>query len=245
MKKIISLIILSLIFKGYVSAWTKGADNKCTGNEEGKTICVLEDEICVEKTLCSKVESPSAENCPNGVSLNQKKKCEFKSGTSCSETDKTCAEITEGASDDICLSVAGTGDNGCKYDSTNKKCIESPKCKTFTSVSDEKSCTNVPTSNTVTLKCVLKTNKCDEEAKKCSEIKFGGTADICSKAAISDDKNQCVAENGQCKEVAKEITESTTSSKNSTKSSTSTKSEEKNGANYTKLSLGLLVLLFF
>ena len=177
--------------------------------------------------------------------LKSKKKCEFKSGTSCSETDKICAEITEGASDDICLSVAGTGDNGCKYDSTNKKCIESPKCKTFTSVSNEKSCTNVPTSNTVTLKFVLKTNKCDEEAKKCSEIKFGGTADICSKAATSDDKNQCVAENGQCKEVGKEITESTTSSKNSTKSSTSTKSEEKNWANYTKLSLGLLVLLFF
>jgi hypothetical protein len=73
MKKIISLIILSLIFKGYVSACTKGADNKCTGNEEGKTIFVLEDESGVEKTLCSKVESPSAENCPNGVSLNPKK----------------------------------------------------------------------------------------------------------------------------------------------------------------------------
>ena len=145
--------------------------------------------------------------------------------------------------DDICLSVAVTGENGCKYDSTNKKCIESAKCKTFTSVSDGKTCTNLPTTNTVTLKCVFNTNKCDEGAKKCSEITFGGTDEICSKAVVSDDnKFKCAAENDKCKEVAKDAS---SSSKNSTKSSTSSKSEEKNGANYAKLSLGLLGLLFF
>ena len=244
MKKIISLIILSLIFKGYVSTCTKGADNKCTGNVEGTSICVLDGENCVEKTLCSKVQSASAETCNEGVSLNPKKKCGFKTGDStCSESDKTCEEIVDGASDDICLSVAVTGENGCKYDSTNKKCIESAKCKTFTPVSDGKTCTNLPTTNTVTLKCVFNTNKCDEEAKKCSEITFGGTDEICSKAVVSDDnKFKCAAENDKCKEVAKDAS---SSSKNSTKSSTSSKSEEKNGANYAKLSLGLLGLLFF
>ena len=237
MKKIISLIIFSLIFKGYVSECTKGTDNQCTGNVEGKTICVLNGDNCVEKTLCSQVQEPSSDNCQGGVSLNPKKKCGFTTGaTACSEVDKTCTEIVEGASDDICLSVAGTGDKGCKYDSTNKKCVESEKCKTFTTAADANTCTNIPTSNPATLKCVLKTNKCDEEAKKCSEITFEGTDKICGEATVSDNKKKCVAENDQCKEVDKEA---------ATSSKSSTKAEEKNESNYVKLSLGLLSLLFF
>ena len=174
----------------------------------------------------------------NWSKLKSKKKCSFTTGAeACSETDKACTEIDEGASDDICLSVAGTDDKGCKYDSTNKKCIESEKCKSFTSPSDEKVCVNIPTSSPATLKCVLKTNKCDEEEKKCSEITFGGTDEICGKATVSDDKKKCVAENNQCKEVDKDAAASSSKSSN--------KTEEKNASNYIRLSLGLLSLLFF
>ena len=241
MRKIIPLVILSLILKDIGSTCTKGADNQCTGGENGKTICILQGEECQEKNLCSNIASPSTDSCATGVSSDPKKKCSFTTGANaCSETDKECTEIDERASDDICLSVTVTGDNGCKYDNVNKKCVESPKCKTISSASNENECKNIPTSNTVTLKCVLKTNKCDEEEKKCSEITFGGTDSICSKATVSDDKKKCIVENGQCKEAEKDATATTTTPTNN-----STKSEEKNGANYAKLSLGLLSLLFF
>lgn len=81
------------------------------------------------------------------------------------------------------------------------------------------------------MKCIFKTDEngdksCDEEAKKCLEITFGGSDTICDKAEVSDNnKYKCVAESGRCKEAAK--------------------TGEKNGANYVKLSLGLLSLLFF
>ena len=218
MKKIISLIIFSIIFKGYIS------------------------EPEAEKVSCSEVKEDLENTCETAVTSNPKTKCIFETGkTACSEVEKTCTEITEGASEEICASVKVTGDNACVY--KDKVCKTATLCKKVQNPSVDTDCSNAPTSDQVSLKCILKnesgTKSCVEEAKKCSEILFGGTDTICSKASVSETKYKCTAESGKCKEVE----EAAASSKNTTKSST--KADEKNGANYMKLSFGLLGLLFF
>ena len=216
MKKIISIIILSIIFKGYVS------DSE------------------PDKVFCSNVKDEFETACQNAVTSDPRKKCSYETGaTACSEVEKTCAEITEGASEEICSSVKVSGGNdACIY--KDNVCKTAELCKKVANPTAEADCTSAPASDQVTLKCILKnesgTKSCDEEAKKCSEITFGGTDTICGKAAVSDSKYNCVADNGKCKEVDKDAV---SSSKNTTKS------DEKNGANYAKLSLFLLSLLFF
>ena len=80
--------------------------------------------------------------------------------------------------------------------------------------------------------------------------------DDCTVAPTTDDKKyKCAfqakgSEEGskdQCKEVEKEATSDTTKSSEKADDTTksSTKADEKNGANYAKLSFGLLSLLFF
>ena len=215
MKKIISLIIFSIIFQGYIST---------------------------DPQKCSEVTTEHSTACKNAVTSNPKTKCTYEEGkTACSEVEKDCAEIIEGASEEICASIKVTGDDACVY--KDKVCKTALLCKKVSNPSADTDCSNAPTSDQVSLKCILKnesgTKSCVEESKKCSEILFGGTDTICSKASVSDSKYKCTAESGKCKEVE----ETATSSKNTTKSST--KADEKSGANYVKLSFGLLSLLFF
>ena len=217
--------------------------------ESDKKKCVFDSSTtkCVIKTFCDKVTTNFATDCPNAISLDPKKKCIFQTGGSaCSLADLKCTEIEEG-SEDICPFVLSeTEGKVCKYNEATKKCLEADPCKLVTNVENEESCTKTPTTNPITLKCVMKTEgttkKCDEEQKKCLEIKIGGSEDICSKAPVSNEKYNCILKNGVCSEVEKDATTSDTS-KSSTKSSA--KAEEKNGANYFKLSFGLLSLLFF
>ena len=213
--------------------------------QKDKQKCVFDSSNtkCVIKTLCNQVTENFATNCPKAISLDPTKKCSFQEGgTACSFTDLKCVEILEGASNEICLSMTGTEGKFCKYDSTNKKCIETTEtCKSVKNPSNEESCTILPTSNPITLKCIMKiegTNKeCDEEKKKCLEIKRGGTENICTNAPVSNEKYKCVLKDGACNEVEKE--------KETTEAKSSQKTEEKNGANYIRLSLGLLSLLLF
>lgn len=222
--------------------------------DSDKQKCIFDSSTtkCVIKTFCDKVTTNFETNCPNAISLDQKKKCVFQTGSSsCSLADLKCTEIEEG-SEDICpFLLSETEGKACKYNEANKKCEETDPCKMVKNVENQESCTKTPTTNPITLKCVMKTEgttkNCDEISKNCSEIKIGGTDDICSKAPVSNEKYKCVLKNGECNEVEKDADTSKSSTTSSTKSSSksSTKAEEKNGANYAKLSFGLLCLLFF
>lgn len=79
----------------------------------------------------------------------------IKKAVACSFTNLICEEIIEDASNDICLSMTGIEGKGCKYDKTNNKCRETDE--TCIAVTNVESCTNIPTSNPITLKCIMKT----------------------------------------------------------------------------------------
>ena len=73
--------------------------------------------------------------------------------------------------------------------------------------------------------------------KKCSEIISGGNENICTNAPVPNEKYKCMLKEGKCNEVEKDATSDTTKS--------SKKEDEKNGANYIRLSPRLLILLLF
>ena len=112
-------------------------------------------------------------------------------------------------------------------------------------------CTGGETGKTV---CVLVGEECQKKTL-CKSVEPKAEAD-CTGAPTTDDKKyKCTfqekgTEEGskdQCKEVEKEATSDTTKSSEKADDTTksSTKADEKNGANYAKLSFGLLSLLFF
>lgn len=126
MKKIISLVILSLFFEGYLNACTVSGDG-CSVPEEGK-LCVRIEETCVEKTLCT-AETDAA--CANTQASNPvTKKCvEITIDTDnkkCVEEDKKCVEITTGGTETIC-GGAGVSDEKKKCVLENTKCVEVEK----------------------------------------------------------------------------------------------------------------------
>ena len=195
------------------------------------------------KDICSQVTSPAEANCGNAITLDPKTKCTFVSGgTSCSIVNKKCTEITEDASIEICESVVMEGDNGCKYDSENKKCAESLKCLNLESITTEDECTSAPTSDYITKKCVMKTvdgaKRCAEETKTCSEIKNGATSKICIDAPVSDStKKKCElnsSKEGEC--IEKDIIDTT-------KESPADDNSNGNNGEIIKLSFPLIGLL--
>ena len=96
MKKIISLIIISIFIKGYINECTLSGTT-CSGEVEGVTKCVYDETTsqCLEKTLCDKVDEPSEINCQGATTLNPKAtKCVFESSeTKCDV--KTLCEIDQ------------------------------------------------------------------------------------------------------------------------------------------------------
>lgn len=130
MKKIISLIILSIIFKGYFSD---------------------------TENLCSEVNQNFETACPAAVTNDPKKKCTYTSGEACSEIDKNCEEITVGASDEICSSVHVDDDNACMYKDNQCKIVG--LCLKVSSPENEADCTSVPASDQKIMKCILKTDE--------------------------------------------------------------------------------------
>ena len=95
MKKIISLIILSLIFKSYVCEdCVKGEDNTCTGGEEGKTVCVLVDDKCELKNLCKTIEPQAEADCTGAPTTDDSKyECEFQAKGSEEGSKNQCKEV--------------------------------------------------------------------------------------------------------------------------------------------------------
>ena len=99
--------------------------------------------------------------------------------------------------------------------------------------------------------CTLKTLCKSLEPKNEAECTAAPTTDDKKYKCVFQAKGSEADSKDQCKEVEKEDTSDTT--KSSTKSDekaddttkSSTKADEKNGANYAKLSFGLLSLLFF
>jgi len=167
-----------------------------TSDNETKTKCFFKakdntdpTDKCVTKEICSQVNNPGEDTCADATTLNPKTKCTFESGGSrCSISNKQCSEITEDASNEICETIIMEGDNGCKYDSTNEKCVESPKCLKVGTITDDAQCTSAPTSDYIIKKCIVKvvngTKSCSEESKTCSEIKNGANAKICIDAPV-------------------------------------------------------------
>jgi hypothetical protein len=190
--------------------------------DETKTRCFFEakdDSIsgdtdkCIAKEICSKVNSPSADTCSKATTLDPKTKCSFVEGSAaCTTTNRVCTEITDGASTDVCESIETSSGKECKFDETNGKCVETTQCKNVGTITDETLCTTAPTSNDLTMKCVVKTvegiKSCDEEPKTCSEIKKGATDEICGNAPVTDStKKKCKLNSlkaGECIETDKE-----------------------------------------
>ena len=188
MKRFISLIIFSLIFKGYVSDCTKN-DETCTGASDGK-ICVLENEACIEKTLCVGVEPNNEADCTKAPTEDDTKyKCVFKAkDTSNTESKNKCEQKN------LCKKVETANEQSC---------TEAPTSNTVTLK--------------CVLKTEENTKKCVEEKKKSLEIEAGGNDTICGEAGVSNDKKKCVADNGKCKEVEKDAESNKNATKSSTK----------------------------
>ena len=104
MKKIISLIILSLIFKGYVcegEATCEKEGTGCKGGEAGKTVCVLEGDECKLKPLCTKVEPTKEDDCTGAPTTDDKKyKCVFQAKGSEADSKDQCKEVEKEATSD-------------------------------------------------------------------------------------------------------------------------------------------------
>ena len=126
MKKIISLIILSLIFKGYVcegEATCEKEGTGCKGGEAGKTVCVLEGDECKLKPLCTKVEPTKEDDCTGAPTTDDKKyKCVFQAKGSkdqCKEVEKEATSDTtkssEKADDTTKSSTKADEKNGANY----------------------------------------------------------------------------------------------------------------------------------
>ena len=191
MEKFISLIIFSLIFKGYIGECTDEGQTSVDGK-----ICVLKGgkyEEIDQSTLCEN-KNPSGEaDCTSAPTVDDSKyKCLFQAkDASVSGSKDECKQK------ELCAKIATVTEE--------KSCTNAPTTNTVTlkCVYKEEGTTK----------------KCVEEEKKCTEITAGGTDAICSKAGVSDDKKKCVADNGKCKEVENDATSSSkNSTKSSTKS---------------------------
>ena len=97
MKKIISLLILSFIFKAYVCDGTcqKGSDGACAGGEEeGKTKCVLVGDKCELKNLCKTIEPQAEADCTGAPTTDDSKyECEFQAKGSEEGSKNQCKEV--------------------------------------------------------------------------------------------------------------------------------------------------------
>ena len=105
MKRIISLIIISIIIKGYINECTNN-EGICTGGTEGETKCVYEEEggvgQCVEKTLYDQVTVDLETNCEKAITLNPTvTKCVYESGKSKCVNKEICL-LTAPSSEDDC-----------------------------------------------------------------------------------------------------------------------------------------------
>ena len=69
MKKIISLIIISIIIKGYLNT-CQVEGTSCIGEVEGTTKCEYNEGTCIEKYYCDKIIEPNKENCEGAITLN-------------------------------------------------------------------------------------------------------------------------------------------------------------------------------
>ena len=190
--------------------------------DETKTRCFFEakddsksgdTDKCITKEICSEVNSPSADTCRKATTLDPKTKCSFEEGSgACTPTNRGCTEIIDDASTVICESIETSSGKECKYDEINGKCVEITLCKNVGTITDETLCTTAPTSNDLTMKCVVKTvegtKSCNEEPKTCSEIKNGATDEICANAPVTDStKKKCklnTLKAGECIETDKE-----------------------------------------
>lgn len=124
MKKLISLVILSLVFEGYLNACTVSGEG-CSDPEEGK-LCVRVGQTCEEKKLCT---IATGETCADTQAEDVSKKCveiEINESTNCVEEDKKCKEITTGGTNSICSNAVSSGNNKkCILDGS--KCVEVDK----------------------------------------------------------------------------------------------------------------------
>lgn len=59
MRKFVSIIIISILIKYFVSECEKNDEGSCIGRVSGVTTCSLEGEECVEKTICEEKENPN------------------------------------------------------------------------------------------------------------------------------------------------------------------------------------------
>ena len=98
MKKFITLIILSLIFKSYVCEGEESACKKeegvCKGGETaGETVCVPEGDGCKLKTLCAKVEPTEENDCKNAPTTDDTKSCVFQAKGTEADSKDECKEV--------------------------------------------------------------------------------------------------------------------------------------------------------
>ena len=82
MKRILPIIIISIIIKGYNNECTKGEGNICISNEEGITRCIYDETKaeCEEKTLCELAENPQNDDNCKDIQSPENTKCTFVSG---------------------------------------------------------------------------------------------------------------------------------------------------------------------
>ena len=177
MKRIVTLIIFSIIMKSLIGDCVKNGDNWEWDSSETES-CLLVGENCIVKTLCELKENPAEDGDCEGIETPNPTaiKCVLDE-SSCKV--KTLCELKENPTkDDDCEGIETPNPSKTKCILSTGKCeIKNRECNEFIdaiNINNEEDCISLTTTNPMTLKCVLKTGgSCKEENKKCSEIKNG------------------------------------------------------------------------
>ena len=104
-------------------------ENAITSNESLKCIFEENEKKCVEKYLCSENIINPEMNCEKVTTLNIKSKCVYdEKENKCKEEDKTCSDIKDGATEEICINAKISEDKKkCVLDNDKKGCVEVEK----------------------------------------------------------------------------------------------------------------------
>ena len=104
-------------------------ENAITSNENLKCIFEENEKKCVELYLCSENIINPEINCEKATTLNVKSKCVYdEKENKCKEEDKTCSDIKDGATEEICINAKiSENKKKCILDNDKKGCVEVEK----------------------------------------------------------------------------------------------------------------------
>ena len=157
MKKIISLIIISIIIKGYINECTLSGTT-CSGEVEGVSKCVYDETTsqCLEKYYCNHVPEKTQENCEASIASDEENsKCVYeKVGDEDSCTEKTLCDKVTDPSETNCQGATTLNPKAtkCVYDS--ESCVIKKICDLVPTL-EEVECQNSVTLNPSTTRCFL------------------------------------------------------------------------------------------